>query len=89
MAAYLETISIQFTVGVSEMYNGDTVYVLNYNNILQDSISINLDGFELPQTISGRITYTVIYASNSVTITFNQPVFNGQLYQIQAIKINS
>jgi len=82
----IAAILVQFIVGVSDMNAGDTVYILNYQNIINGTVSIELDGSELPVNLSTQISYNIVYTSTSATITFNQPVFNGQLFVIRGLR---
>lgn len=79
---------VQFAVGDvgAPILAGQTSFTLNYEFVLNNSVSIDLDGTELPIAVSDRISYTIAYSNPSITITFNQAVSNGQLYLIQFLQ---
>ena len=81
------TISVgryQFIIGVagSPLTAGQTVYTIVDTNIIVGSLTVSIDGFMIPiGTFSDRIAMSsVSYSSNTLVITFNQGVQNGQLY---------
>lgn len=81
--------NIEFTIGAtgSLMNAGDTTLVLNYTSVLSASVSVVLDGTDLPiGTYTDRIACNVIYTSNNITITFNQVVTNNQVYSIKFLQ---
>lgn len=86
VATSIAAILVQFVVGVSDMNDGDIVYILNYQNVINGTVSVTLDGSELPINVSTQISYNILYTGNNVTITFNQPVFDGQLFVIRALR---
>jgi hypothetical protein len=64
---------------------GSVTLNLNYSSlgitgIILDSINIALGGNVLPRGDNTQISYTVIYNSTGVVITFNQGVITGQQY---------
>ena len=80
---------IDFTIGAigSLMNAGDVTLVLNYTSVLSSSVSIALDGTDLPAgTFTDRIAFNAVYTSNNVTITFNQVVANNQVYSIKFLQ---
>ncbi len=80
---------IVFRIGVagSLMNAGDTTLVLNYTSVLSASISIDADGTDLPAgTFTDRLAFNAIYTTNNVTITFNQPVVNNQVFSIKFLQ---
>lgn len=81
----LVAIDIQFVIGVtgSPMTAGDTVLTLNYNYIQDGSIDVFLGGVLLPQSQTDQISYTIVYSTSNVVITFNQGVMDTQLYRIK------
>lgn len=86
MASFIRNIFNQFIVGSGGMVEGDTVFVLNYTNIIQNSVSVWLDGSLLPNNLLDQISCSITYTPFNATITFNQPVFDGQLYDIYGLK---
>lgn len=71
--------------GGSPMNPGNTVLTLNFSSlgitgIITDSINISLDGSVLPRNDNTQISYSIVYNSTSVVITFNQGVQNNQQY---------
>jgi hypothetical protein len=80
----LNFVPLQFTIGVggSPMTAGETQLVITQTGIIEDSVSVVLDGGVLDRNDSTQISYTVSYASGSVTITFNQAVQDDQTYII-------
>lgn len=82
-------IDIQFRVGISGMNPGDTVYVLNYKSIIVDTVFVFLDGSDLPSGEATQISASIIYTSTEATITFNQSVFDGQLYKIKGLRFTA
>lgn len=80
---------IDFTIGASGslMNAGDVTLVLNYTSVLSSSVSIALDGTDLPAgTFTDRIAFNAVYTSNNITITFNQGVANKQVYSIKFLQ---
>lgn len=79
---------VQFTVGSvgSLMTAGQTVLTLSYSSVLSSSVVVELDGINLPQSVSGQISYAVQYNDTNIVITFNQGVNNGQLYIIRFLQ---
>ena len=80
-------IRIQFTIGQSGMNGGDTVYTIPYA-CLPSSMTITLQGLEVPQNVEFDFSYTVVFGSNATTITFNQGVPDNQYMVIDVYKIN-
>lgn len=87
-ATSLTGVFVQFKVGDpgSLMNAGDTVLTLTYADPIGGTVSVDLDGVELPQNDSTMISYTVIYSTTNVVITFNSPVATLQLYQIRFLR---
>lgn len=87
-ALTLDGVYVQFRVGDvgAPMTAGQTVLVLNYDNPISGTISVVLDGVELPQNDITQISYTVLMTTTSVTVTFNNPVSNLQQYQIRFLR---
>lgn len=87
-ATSLTGVFVQFKVGDpgALMIAGQTVLVLSYDDPIGGTVSVDLDGIELPQNDSLQVSYTVVYATNSVTITLNQAVIDGQTYQIRFLR---
>src|SRR4051812_33734906 len=84
--------ALQFTVGSPDslMNEGDTVLVLEYENVINPSVEIFLDGVDLAYGVAtDRIRYAVDYDNDNdlVTITFNEGVSNGQLYRIRFLQL--
>lgn len=80
---------VQFVVGDSSsptMSNGDTQLVLNYSGIDANTLSIDVDGTEIPVNRSDRFSYTAVVGGASATITFNSPVTTDQLIMVHAIR---
>lgn len=86
--ANITPIRLQFVIGESGslMNAGDTTLVLNYANVISGTLLVFLDGVELPTNRSDRISYSVYYTIANVTITFNQPVQNNQLFVIRFLQ---
>ena len=82
------SLEYQFQIGtVNSLMNiGDTILVLNVPNAMQNSQGVFLDGALLKTNTSLFLSYTVFYTSTTVTITFNQAVSNGQVYQINLLQ---
>lgn len=76
------TILTQFIIGDvgSPMTAGQTILVLTYPLIVNNSVLVSKDGTILPIGLNDRISYTAVYTSTNVTLTFNAPVANGELY---------
>lgn len=79
---------LQFKVGDvgSPMTAGETELTITANNPIANTVSVVLDGIELPQDDNTQVSYTVVYSTTSVVITFNQAVSNGQLYQVRFLR---
>ena len=82
VASNTSVILSQFIIGQggSPMTAGQTVLVLTYPLIVNNSVLVSKDGTILPVGLNDRVSYTVVYTSTNVTITFNTPVANGELY---------
>jgi hypothetical protein len=80
----LAFVPLQFTVGQpgSPMLAGQSVLIINQSNLIQDSVQVVLGGVVLDRNDNTQVSYTVLYGSNNVTITFNQDCQNGQVYVI-------
>lgn len=80
---------VQFVVGEvgALMTVGQTQLVLNYTGILDNSISIDVDGSELPINRSDRFSFTAVVVSGSATVTFNAPVSDGMLIMLHATRL--
>lgn len=79
----------QFTVGQggSPIAPGGTIITLTFsslgiNGILQDSVFITFFGNELLRNDNTQVSYSVVYNSANVIITFNQAVNSGDKYII-------
>lgn len=81
----------QFTIGAtgSLMNVGDTQLVLTYSSVVNNSEAISLDGTVLYRNLSDRASYTIVFNSTNVTITFNQAVAAGQTYKINLLQYQS
>lgn len=80
---------IVFRIGAvgSPMNAGDTTLVLNYTSVLSASVSVDADGTDLPAgTFTDRLAFNAIYTTNNVTITFNEPVVNNQVFSIKFLQ---
>jgi hypothetical protein len=77
-------VPLQFTIGQpgSPMTAGQTILIINQANLIQDSVNVILSGVVLDRNDSSQISYTLVYGTNNVTITFNQAVSGGQTYVI-------
>lgn len=81
---------LQFVVGEvgSPMNPGDTVLVIPLSGFIENSVDVELDGVDLPINRNDRISFTVDYSNPAqVTITFNQGVSNGQLYEVRGWRL--
>ena len=75
---------LQFTVGDvgSPMLQGETVLVISNISPIQDSVSVVLGGVVLDRNDPNQISYQVAYTFDTITITWNQGVQDGQTYLI-------
>lgn len=87
-ATSLTGVFVQFKVGDpgANMIAGETVLTLTYDYPIAGTVSVDLDGVELPQNDNTQISYTVSYNLTSVVITFNQAVQANQLYQVRFLR---
>jgi hypothetical protein len=87
-ATSLTGVFVQFKIGDpgSLMNAGDTVLTLTYADPIGGTVSVDLDGIELPQNDSLQVSYTVAYSTTGVVITFNQGVLDQQTYQIRFLR---
>lgn len=87
-ATSLTGVFVQFRVGDpgSLMTAGETILTLTYDDPIAGTVSVDLDGVELPQDDSLQISYIVAYNLTSVVITFNQGVITNQLYQVRFLR---
>lgn len=85
----IATPNIQFRVGDpgALMVAGETTLTLTYENVINPSVEVFLDGVALPYGVDESISYTVTYSDEDITITFNASVSNGQLYWIRFIQL--
>ncbi len=62
--------------------DGEDEFIIELDGTpLQDSLWISLDGPEMDRyPLVDRTTYSVVYAANSITITFLQATINEQVY---------
>lgn len=81
----INIIQLQFIVGQpgSLMDAGDTVLILTYSQLFSSGLEIFKDNVLLPVNLSDRQSYTAIFSSTDVTITFNQAAADGDLYIIK------
>ena len=77
-------VPLQFTIGQpgSPMTAGQTILIITQANLIQDSIQVVLGGVVLDRNDSSQISYTLVYGTNNVTITFNSPVQTDQTFVI-------
>ena len=74
---------LEFEIGVDpDMDPGDTQITITAEGVEEESLQIFLDGSFLYKDRNDRISYTVVFGVSDFTITFNQAVSNGQLYNI-------
>lgn len=87
--ATLTALLVQFRVGDpgANMTAGETVLVITASGVVANSVSVDLDGVELPINESLQVSFTIIYTTTNITITFNAPVSNGQLYMIHGLRL--
>ena len=73
---------LQFTIGQSgsPLTSGETVLTIDISNIIEDSVTISLDGSVLDRNDNTQISYLVSYSPTEMTVTFNQGVSNNQTY---------
>jgi hypothetical protein len=85
----LTALLVQFRVGDpgALMVDGKTVLVITTPGVVPNSVSIDLDGSELPINESLQVSFTIVYTATNITITFNQAVQNNQLYMIHGLRI--
>lgn len=87
--ANLSEVRIQFEVGDPDelIADGETVMTIPYENIVDASVQIFLDGAgEIPINRSDRFSYTIVYSSTEAVVTFNEPVQDGQLFIVRALQ---
>lgn len=79
-------VPLQFTIGSpgSPMSVGDTVLLINQPTIIEDSVSIVLEGTVLDRNDSTQVSYILVYNdpvySGKTSITFNQAASAQQTY---------
>jgi hypothetical protein len=77
----------EFLVGEpGALYAGASTYTITGDGIIEDSLSISLDGTDLPQDRTDRISYTVVYNPTNAVVTFNQAMQNDQYYIFKCLK---
>jgi hypothetical protein len=78
----LVVVPFQFVVGQtgSPLAAGETQFVVNQSNIIQDSVTLILGGVVLDRDDDTQISYLVSYASGSMMITLNQAAQANQIY---------
>lgn len=88
VSSNINIISLQFIVGDPDslMNAGDTVLVLTYSQLVTSGLDIFKDSVLLPMGLNDRASYTAVFTSTNVTITFNVPVSNGELYMIKLVQ---
>lgn len=77
------TVQNQFVVGAvgSPIAIGGTTFTITDTRIVAGSFEIHADGLELPEGLTAQTSYSVIYTSGSIAVTFNYPVPEGQVYR--------
>jgi hypothetical protein len=77
------TVQNQFVVGTigSPIPIGGTTFTITDSRIIAGSFEIHADGLELPEGLTYQTSYSVIYTSGSIAVTFNYPVPEGQVYR--------
>jgi hypothetical protein len=77
------TVQNQFVVGTpqSPIAIGGTTFTITDSRIIAGSFEIHADGLELPEGLTEQTSYSVIYTSGSIAVTFNYPVPEGQVYR--------
>lgn len=87
--ATLSAVLEQFRIGDpgALMIAGQTVLVISTSGIVVNTVSVDLDGIELPINDSTQVSYTVVYITTDITLTFNQGCLTGQLYIIRALRL--
>jgi hypothetical protein len=93
-ASSLVAFNIQFTVGVSGMVQGDTVYTVTYPYIMNGSITVEMPQSNLPIDEPNQLSYEIVYTNTYATITFlngtpNIGVQNGMLFLIKGFRFIS
>lgn len=83
------TPNLQFKVGEpgALMVAGQTTLTLSYNNVINPSIEVFLDGAALPYGRPEVISYTATYSPTQISITLNQAVQTNQLYWIRFLQL--
>lgn len=79
---------LQFKVGDvgSPMVAGETVLTITVDDPINATVSVVLDGIELPQNDNTQVSYIVVYSDTDIVITFNQAVQDLQLYQVRYLR---
>lgn len=79
----------QFVIGEvgSPMVDGETVLTITADYFVSNSVDVALDGTDLPINRNDRLSYTIVYNTNDIVITFNFPVTNGQLYEVRGLRL--
>jgi hypothetical protein len=82
---------VQFVIGTegSLMEAGDTQLIIYEANVAVDSVWISLGGSELPRLITGQYNYNVIYNPSQITLNFEYPVQDGELYIVHYLVNNA
>jgi hypothetical protein len=78
---------LQFTIGNvgAPMLNGDFILMIPVNYAIVDSEIVTLNGTLLIPNLTGA-SYTIVYNSTNIVITFVQAVATGQKYYIKYYK---
>ena len=79
----LITVQNQFVIGTvgSFIEIGGTTFTITDSKIVAGSFEIHADGLELPESLTAQTSYSVVYTSSSIVVTFNYPVPDGQVYR--------
>jgi len=81
---------IQTTVGAAAaqpLGQGDTVYVLTYSGVIYSSVEVIVNQVEIPQNDSTTLSYVLVVAATTFTITFNQGVNQNDIIVVNAVQL--
>lgn len=78
----------QVTVAASggTLNQGDTVWVLNYSNVLYSSVEVLIGESVLPRNDNTTQSYVLTIQSNTATVTFSQQLNQGDIVTFVGVK---
>jgi len=78
-------VDVSYTVP-TYIAEGDTVVELSYDNPILNTLVITLDQVEMPPNNINVASYSAVYTTTKITVTFTIPAVTGQLYRFMFLR---